>query len=375
VSTNGPSSHASFASVGSSEVPGPHQISVYRGFPKSLPLGVSSQSPPFGDSSKSSLGILRNLLRWGIPPNPPKCTSPDSIFPTVPVHSVPNSGASAVERINSFELKKYFGSRGLSDWTTLEHTGSGIHDIQDKDAPTTLGDITTITRNNQGKLLQRPSHTLHTLGMDIGYGEGTSPGGYNYALTLVDYATRYTWTYGLKTKTVESIIDALWSFFVDAGGMPRRIRCDFDSSFVKEKIYEFIKQHQIQITSAPPSRQSQNGLVQRQWRTAVAMARSMLIEACLPRRYWFWALHESVIRMNMIPCKPTAKPADRPSARPPVRPSDIASSSELPPTPATPSPPEVSPPSRRHPPPLFRCPRLSSLFPLPRTFRTAATPP
>jgi hypothetical protein len=67
--------------------------------------------------------------------------------------------------------------------------------------------------------------------MDIGYGKGTSPGVYKYALTLVDYATRYTWTYGLKTKTAESVIDALWSFFVDAGGMPQRIQCDFDSSF------------------------------------------------------------------------------------------------------------------------------------------------
>jgi hypothetical protein len=57
--------------------------------------------------------------------------------PTIPVHSVPNSGASTIERINAFELKKYFGCRGLSDWATLEHTGSGIHMVQDKDAPTT----------------------------------------------------------------------------------------------------------------------------------------------------------------------------------------------------------------------------------------------
>jgi hypothetical protein len=70
-------------------------------------------------------------------PHPPAASS-DCIFPTVPVHSVPNSGASEVERINSSELKKYFGCRGLSDWTTLEHTGSGIHVVQDKDAPPPL---------------------------------------------------------------------------------------------------------------------------------------------------------------------------------------------------------------------------------------------
>jgi hypothetical protein len=262
-------------------------------------------------------------------------------FPTVPVHLIPNSGASPIERINAFELKKYFGCRGLSDWTTLEHTGQGLHVVQDKDAPTTLGDITTISRNQKGKLLSRPPTSLHTVGMDIGYGEGTSPGGYKYALTLVDYAMRYTWTYGLKNKTAESVIDALWSFFVDAGGMPHRIRCDFDSSFVKGKVYKFLKLHKIQITSAPPNRQSQNGLVERQWRTAVAMARAMLIEARLPRRYWFWVLRESVIRMNLLPCKPTGKDgADSPTSTH-VPPFDIPT--PIPPVAPTPSIPPLLP--------------------------------
>jgi hypothetical protein len=90
--------------------------------------------------------------------------------------------------------------------------------------------------------------------------------------------------------------------------MPTQIRCDFDSSFVKGKVNQFLKLHRISITSAPPKRQSQNGLVKRQWRTAVVMARSMLIEAQMPRRYWFWAVQEATIRMNLLPsCKPTGK--------------------------------------------------------------------
>jgi hypothetical protein len=149
--------------------------------------------------------------------------------------------------------------------------------------------------------------------MDIGYGEGTSSGGYKYILTLVDCTTRYTWSYGLKNKSAESVIDALWCFFVDAGGMPTRIRCDFDSSFVKGKVNTFLKLHRISITSVPPNRQSQNGLVERQWQTAVVMARAMLIEAQLPRRYWFWALREATIRMNLLPCKPTGKNSSPPA--------------------------------------------------------------
>jgi hypothetical protein len=226
---------------------------------------------------------------------------------------VPNSGAKQIERINSSELKKYVGCRGLSDWSILEDTGTGLHVVKDSDAPPTLGDVTTISRNNHGKLLQQPPTALHTVGTDIGYGEGTSPGRYKYALTLVDYTTRYKWSYGLKYKSAESVIDALWCFFVDPGGMPTRIRCDFDSSFVKGKVNTFLKLHRISITSAPPKQQSQNGLVERQWRTAVVMARAMLIEAQLPRRYWFWALREATIRMNLLPCKPTGKTSSPPA--------------------------------------------------------------
>jgi hypothetical protein len=143
--------------------------------------------------------------------------------------------------------------------------------------------------------------------MDIGYGTGTSPGGHKFALTLVDFCTRHTWTYGLKSKTAESVIEALWCSFIDAGDMPKCICCDFDASFVKGKVYKFLTQHQIKVTASPPHRQSQNGLVERHWQTAVRMARALLVEAQLPRCYWFWALREAVIRMNAMPCRPKGK--------------------------------------------------------------------
>jgi hypothetical protein len=121
------------------------------------------------------------------------------------------------------ELKRYFGCRKFANWNLLETTGTGIKVIKDREGPSTIGDFTTIRRNNHGKLLDQPLRALHTVGMDIGYGEGTSPGGYKYALPPVDYSTRHCWTYGLKTKTAESLSDALLSFFIDAGGMPTRI--------------------------------------------------------------------------------------------------------------------------------------------------------
>jgi transposase InsO family protein len=204
----------------------------------------------------------------------------------------------------SYDLKKMFGCCTLQDWRMLESTGTGLHVYHEGDPPLTIGDMATINRTKHGKLLQRPKKTLETVGMDIGYGKGISPGGHKYALTLFDLATRHTWVYGLQNKAADSIIDALWSFFIDAGGIPQRIRCDFDSSFVKGQVYSFLRRKGIQVGASPPGRQSQNGTVERQWRTATSMARALLVEARLPKRYWFWALQEAVIRMNLLPCRP-----------------------------------------------------------------------
>jgi hypothetical protein len=54
-----------------------------------------------------------------------------------------------------------------------------------------------------------PKHaTRHTVGVDADFGDGTSPGGYNYCLFLVDLATCHTWRYGLFELTGDSILDA-----------------------------------------------------------------------------------------------------------------------------------------------------------------------
>jgi transposase InsO family protein len=96
----------------------------------------------------------------------------------------------------------------------------------------------------------------------------------------------------------------LWLFLIDAGGIPQRIRCDFNSGFVKGKVYAFLQHKGIKVSASPPGHQSQNGTIERQWRTATSMARVLLLEAHMPKRYWFWALRKAVIQMNLLPCQP-----------------------------------------------------------------------
>ena len=170
--------------------------------------------------------------------------------------------------------------------------------------------MVNLKRGSKGKLLERPKHKLHTVGMDIGYGDGKSPGGFTHCLVIVDLATRHAWTYGLANTSSTSIVDALWRFFIDAGGFPKRVRCDFDKRLIQGDVGRLLKANGVKIGASPPHRQSQNGAVERLWNTACEMGRSFLAEAQLPKRYWFWAIRTAIQRMNMLPCRNPSSRSD-----------------------------------------------------------------
>jgi hypothetical protein len=116
-----------------------------------------------------------------------------------------------------------------------------------------------------------------------------------------------TWVYGLKDMNGQTISDALWKFFIDAGGFPRRIQCGFDPKFMGGKVRRLLTAHGVRVTASPPNRQSQNGLVESHWKVTCNMARSLLAKAQLPKLFWFWAVREAVQRMNLLPVEvPTA---------------------------------------------------------------------
>ena len=168
----------------------------------------------------------------------------------------------------------------------------------------TVGDFTTIDQRRRGGSRSRARRPLDVVGMDIGYGSGTSPGGYNYCLTLMDSATRLVFCYGLRhLSSGDHLQDAFWRFLVDAGGVPRTLQCDFNSRFLGGGLSRFFRDLRISVRSAAPRRQSSNGLVERTWRTGVQMARPFLAEAKLPRIFWFWALREAFHHMNMLPVR------------------------------------------------------------------------
>ena len=55
--------------------------------------------------------------------------------------------------------------------------------------------------------------SLEVVGMDIGYGDGTSYGRSKYILVLVDQCMRNSFVYGMQESSSADVCEALWNFF------------------------------------------------------------------------------------------------------------------------------------------------------------------
>jgi hypothetical protein len=221
--------------------------------------------------------------------------------PPVLTCETPESLAPAKKRYSPHDLHRLFGGRKLPYFGILAELGTGIEVKDSTGLLLSVCDVVNLKRGCHGKLLTPPKAALDAVGMDIDYGEGVSPGGYRYCLMLVDRKTHKTWVYGLSDMGGNSLCDTLWRFFIDAGGFPRQFQNDFDPKFVGGQVARLLRAHFIWLRASPPNRQSQNGLVESHWRVACGMARGLLAEAQLPKRYWFWAIREVVLPMNLLP--------------------------------------------------------------------------
>ena len=107
----------------------------------------------------------------------------------------------------------------------------------------------------QGKRKQKGSKEtvlLEVVGMDIGYGADVGIGGYKYVLVLVDQCTCHSFLYGMHSLSGIDITEALWKYFINAGGFPCTIQCNFDTRFVGGTAAALLRSHGTAICAAPP---------------------------------------------------------------------------------------------------------------------------
>ena len=164
-----------------------------------------------------------------------------------------------------------------------------------------IGPVSTVDkrRANTTPVLP-PQQYADVFHMDIVYGTGKAIGGIRYGLFIVDRATRKKHIYPLKNLN-SSILRAVKKFVSHIGRTPKKIYADFDEKIIKGDVAEYLESIGTTILGAPSHRQEQNGLVERNWRSVVRMARAYLTRHLLPTKYWFFALRRAVEAANYMP--------------------------------------------------------------------------
>ena len=137
--------------------------------------------------------------------------------------------------------------------------------------------------------------------MDIRYGYGGSYGGSKYVLVLVDQCTTNPFVYGMQGSSGADVCEVLWNFFNDASSFSETIQCDFDPHLIGGKAAALLRTYGTLVRATPPHQQDKNGLVERRWQSLTKMARSFLTEAKLHKKFWFWAIREANICLNIFP--------------------------------------------------------------------------
>lgn len=157
-------------------------------------------------------------------------------------------------------------------------------------------------RSSNTPTVRKPGENWH---VDIGFGPRTAIGGIKYTLYFVERATRTQRIYPLANLKT-SLLEGFQKFCRDCGStIPTTIiYTDFDPKLIHGKVSDFLLSEKMRIMAAPPERQHQNGLVERNWQTVVyMMARNWIRSNQLPASYWWFAIKRAVEVQNILPVK------------------------------------------------------------------------
>ncbi|KAL8124233.1 hypothetical protein AgCh_012028 [Apium graveolens] len=121
-----------------------------------------------------------------------------------------------------------------------------------------------------------------------------------YALVIVDEFTRYTWVYFLHTKdeSPSILLDHVRELEKGLTYKVKIIRNDNGTEFKNSSMEEFCKLKGIKQEFSAPGTPQQNGVVERNNRTLMEAARTMLEESKLPIYFWAKAVQTACFTKN-----------------------------------------------------------------------------
>ncbi|GKA85363.1 retrovirus-related pol polyprotein from transposon TNT 1-94 [Tanacetum coccineum] len=139
--------------------------------------------------------------------------------------------------------------------------------------------------SHQPKAEDTNQEKLYLLHMDLcGPMRVASINGKRYILVIVDDYSRFTWVRFLRTKdeAPEAIIKCIKNIQVRLNATVRNVRTDNGTKFVNRTLREFYENVGISHQTSVPYNPQQNDVVERQNRTLIEVARTMLIFSKAP---------------------------------------------------------------------------------------------
>ena len=121
-----------------------------------------------------------------------------------------------------------------------------------------------------------------------------------YFVLFIDDYSRFTHVYFMKHKS--EVVEVFWKFKAmvekQSGCSIKTLRTDNGTEYTSEKFEAFCTQeginHQLTVVYSP----QQNGVSERKNRTVMEMARCMLFEKNLPKKFWAEAVNTAVYLQN-----------------------------------------------------------------------------
>ena len=129
--------------------------------------------------------------------------------------------------------------------------------------------------------------------------EENSIGGSKYFLLLKDDFSRYKWVYFIKQKDeVKERIRDFLQMMENFNHSVVNFRSDNGTEFCNKTIEEILTRKGIQHHKTVPYTPEQNGCIEREIRTVVELARSILYAKGLPKKLWAEAVNYVVYTLN-----------------------------------------------------------------------------
>lgn len=164
-----------------------------------------------------------------------------------------------------------------------------------------------LARNPMPKVAERKStQVLDLIHTDLcGPMRTTTPGGKRFLMTMIDDYSRYTVVYLLAKKSEAQGKIKEYVRFVETlfGRKPKIVRSDGGGEYCNDGLRMFFADEGISAQYSTAYTPQHNGVAERKNRSLQEMARTMLLDADLPKRYWGESVVAAAFLQNRLPSR------------------------------------------------------------------------